>query len=103
MKIDQGLTVSTVTAGVSGYGMKFTSDFSTLYIAYTSAFKIMKYVVSTNTLTTFAGAGTSGIVNSSNLLTATFSTPYDLVIDSSEHSIYVVESGFRILREIRFN
>ena len=101
MKITQDLTVSPVTAGVSGSGMKFTSDYSTLYIAYTFAHKIMKYVVSTNTLTTFAGTGTSGSANTSNLLTSTFNGPRDLEIHSSLNYIYVTESTN--IRKITFN
>jgi DNA-binding beta-propeller fold protein YncE len=103
MMITQSLVVSTVTTGVSGYGMKFTADYSTLYIAYTAANKIMKYVISTNTLTTFAGSGTAGNTNSTILTSATFNQPYDLEIDSSEHYFYVADFNSSCIRKITIN
>lgn len=105
MKINQALEVSTVKTVISGFGMKFTSDYSILYIAYTSANKIMKYVVSTDTLTTFAGSGTASYVNvnDSVLTSATFNFPYDVAIDSTGHNIYVADYSNNAIRLILIN
>jgi sugar lactone lactonase YvrE len=103
-KINQQGTVSTLALGptgngISANGMKFTSNYSTLYAVY--AQRIYKYVVSTNTWTFFAGNGATGNTNS-NLLTSTFTTPYDLAIDSTGNLMYVSDSGKKI-RLITFN
>ena len=75
-----------------------TTDGSNLYVADSMNNKIRKIVISTGVVTTIAGSGTAGSVNSTGI-SASFHTPGGITTDGA--SLFVSDYNNNMIRQIK--
>jgi sugar lactone lactonase YvrE len=80
-------------------GICIAPDGNTLYLCDYTAHKIKKVIISSGTVSTFAGSGTSGYLDG-GLLSARFSYPTGIKISSDGSYLYVCDNGNCLIRRI---
>jgi hypothetical protein len=97
-KITAAGDVTTITSalGLGPYGI--TRDGDNLYVAESLTNTIRKIVISTGAVTTIAGSGTAGHVNSTTGIAAQFDQPMDITTDGT--NLYVADYNNGWIRKI---
>ena len=94
-------TVSTIATGLGNpEGISMDPLGNYLYVADRLNHKILRITLSTNALTTIAGAGSSGSSDNLTGTSATFNNPVDLVVDNTNTFLYVADYSNNKIRKI---
>ncbi len=91
--------VSTLTTAVSGWGLTTDATGANLYATGSNGYMISKVVISSGTVTTYAGNGTAGKTNSTMLTSAEFNVAEDVGFDASGN-LFVDDHDNNEIREI---
>jgi sugar lactone lactonase YvrE len=70
-----------------------------LYVSDRGNYRIRRIDLTTNNVTTFAGSGTQGVLDSNTAATARFDTPASIAVDSTG-TVYVCDQGANAIRKI---